>query len=278
MPQGRLWAPLAVLAALAGGAAGQNAPSAAPMPVGDPCPPSCAAAPRVKVIVPPPEVVFSPPAPRCGGLFHRAAPCAPCAPAVAPVAAAPANAPGNGLMTFNMTYQMPYMTYQMTPMMMGSAFGGAGLSAGMFGMGGLGLPAVQPGGINLGLGGLQMGLNGSALAAALGLGSPAGLGGAGTAGVEAQLLRALLGRANGNGTEAGRAAAAEGNADAEMRQLTARLNAMATRIENELANVQRMQNEMDQGTVAISRLSERIQRLESRMDALKPAAKPNGQE
>jgi hypothetical protein len=275
MPQGRPWFALAVLAAFAGPAAAQTAPNAAPAGGCDPCPPSCAAAPRVKVILPPPEVVFCPQAPRCGGAFHHAAPCpAPCAPCAAPAvtATAPA-APGGGMMNFNMTYQMPYMTYQMTPVMMGSAFGGMGLSGGMFGMGGvgmggLGVSALQPAGVNVGMGGLQMALSGSALAAALGIRPAGGLAGGGAAAAELQALRALLGRAAGAG-----AGAAEGDVETQMRRLAANINDITRRIDSELANVQQMRAEMNSGTMAIERLSTRLKELEARMDAIKPVKK-----
>jgi hypothetical protein len=179
-------------------------------------------------------------------------------------------------MNFNMTYTMPTMTYQMTPVMMGSAFGGMGLSAGMFGMGGLGvggfgMPAVQPAGANLGLGGLQMGLSASALAAALGLAPGAGLSATGTSAAEMQALRALLGRAAGNGAEGN--SAAEGDVETRMRRLSANVTDLNARITAELANVQQMRSDMDLGMRGLAEMTRRLADVDNRLKALERSKK-----
>src|SRR5579871_1496068 len=113
MSQGRLLLPLVVLAVVVGRAASQTPPvpcDKPAAPVADSCHPSTVPAPRVRVIVPPPEIIFCPPAKRCFGLFHHhpldTAACVPAVPyaAVQPAVAAvnPATTqPGGGMLSFN---------------------------------------------------------------------------------------------------------------------------------------------------------------------------------
>jgi hypothetical protein len=151
------------------------------------------------------------------------------------------------MVSFNMNYAMPYMTYQMAPMMMGSAgLAGAGMMGGTFGM-----PMMAPaGGLNLGLG-----LGGNALTA-----------GFGTSALEMQLLRALLGRAAGNGT-APPPAAAQGDAEARLGQRIADLN---TRIDTEMANLRQTRDNMQ---IAIREVSLKVRDLQEQFDKLPESLK-----
>jgi hypothetical protein len=148
------------------------------------------------------------------------------------------------MVSFNMNYAMPYMTYQMAPMMGSAGFAGAGMMGGTFGM-----PMVAPaGGINLGLGG-------NALTAGLG-----------TSALEMQMLRALLGRAAGNGT-APPAGAAQGDAEARLGQRIADLN---TRIDTEMANLRQARGDMEK---AIQEVSLKVRDLQEQLDKLPESLK-----
>jgi hypothetical protein len=154
----------------------------------------------VKVIIPPPEVIFRT-APGCRtpavGAQAQCAPPAPL-PSAAPPAAPPAAAPA--YRTVTQTHLVPYLTYQWTPVVTPSAsFAGAGFSSAAVGssFAGFGAGAVP---------GLPVGLSGVPLAppaafAPINLASPpawapppASPPAAALPGLEALLIRALIGK------------------------------------------------------------------------------------
>jgi hypothetical protein len=182
------------------------------------------------------------------------------------------------MMSFNMNFAMPYMTYQMTPVMMGSAgFAGTGMMGGMSTM-----PMVAPvGGLNLGMGlggGLQMNLGSNALAAALGLTGSSGLLSSGTSALDMLLLRALLGRGAGVDANGAASPAAENATDAQMRRLTTSIADMATRINNQLGDLQQMRDDTIQHTFALQNIGGRLLEIEQRLNTLEKGGKKNGTE
>lgn len=214
------------------------APTAMPRPA-DPCPPPCPTpcpppcptrcvpcppGPRVRVVVPPPEVVFRPAAAKCDSGCGSA----PKAPA---------------MVNFTATYTVPYTTTTMVPVATGGFVGG--FSTGGFASGGFAAPGV--GGFQVGspvIGGFggvagTGGFAGAGLVpvAAGGFGAATGQAGGFQAGgltdVEAQLLRSLLGRtlaqdAQGRGASAGFGDTAGGllggrDTEARLRQVEAEI-------------------------------------------------------
>jgi len=106
----------------------RGAPETPKQDGGDPCPsnPSAASPPaqRIKVIIPPPEIVYREVGKKHGLLFGLCKPGAePC------VVAAPSAPPGGGTVSFNMNLAVPYT--------MNAAGTGGNLLAGLNGLGGL---------------------------------------------------------------------------------------------------------------------------------------------
>lgn len=122
----------------------------------------CAPAQRIKVIVPPPEIVFRYAEPPCkpGQRGHKGGGYA------APAACAPAG----GEMKFNMNFNGNGGMTAMVPMIAGAGFGG---------FGGMGLPFGGPPMMGSGFGA-----------------GPFGVAGAGSTGIEALLMRALAGQSS----------------------------------------------------------------------------------
>lgn len=186
-------------------------------------------------------------------------------------------------MTFNMNMAVPYMTYQMTPMMVGgtgmmvggTGFAGAGMLGGSFGMPMAGsLPIMPMTGLNMGLGGgLQMSLGANALAA-LGLAAPAGVQTSGTSAMEMLLLRALLGRTEGNGTAATSPAAptAPGAAEiqAQMKALSTEIGRVMTAINKGVDDAQTMKKNIDDNSMGILMLNQRIDDLQKEIKKNRP--------
>jgi len=223
-------------------------------PTAVPASPACAPAQRIKVIIPPPEIVYRD---ACNkpGLFGRCK-SAPESCAVAP----PCAPPGGGNVSFNMSMAIPFS--------MNAAFsqglGGANLLGGLNGFGGANLLSA--------LNGLS-GAPSPNLAAALGLG---GNGGAlaGASSQEAQLLRMLLNRsAAGNG--AGLAGSAPPSADeveARIRKLneeiTVAMNAASDRVRTQL------KQDLNDAMTRLLKASKDVEDLRSRVKALEDK-KPN---
>ena len=162
----------------------------------DACSPVCVPAPRVKVIIPPPEIIFrhSPCGARpCTPKTESCAPPPPAAPAAAPAATA-ATAPG--MVTITQTRTVPFMTYRWVPVVLpSSSIAGAGFSSGLAGASlDAGLLGQADAGLNFGAG-----FGGLSMASGIGLGNAplAGSGfgaSAGTSDLGMQLLRAMLAR------------------------------------------------------------------------------------
>jgi len=252
MPVRRLAIPLAALtvaALVSGPAEGQGSPpEALPMPSGpqeasakssaDPCQsslPACCPTPaRVKVIVPPPEVVFKQAKP-CAG-FHRPQPKAPPCVTACP---APTTPPGGGLVSFNMSLSAPFM------------MNATGMSAALSGNG------------------LALGQANPALAAALGL---PGMGNGATAtpsATELMLLRALLTRSSGAAADspAPTAAPSSDDVDARIRRLH---DAITAEMNNEIATVQ---TQLKRALQQVLQASNDVQTLKKRLDDLEEREK-----
>jgi hypothetical protein len=205
------------------------------------------------------------------------------------------------MVSFNMNYAVPYMTYQMMPMVMPSmAFAGMGVASGMVGMPflggmgiqqaggiGMGLGAVgmplagglgvqQAGGITMGLGGARVGLDTSALAAALGLGTSPGLSMSATATMETQLLRALLARSLGvtaPGAAQG-AAAADTDPEARLQRLGTRLDELNRRISDGLSALEQMRSDMNDGMRGMAELKAQLAEVRKRLEGIEKGRKP----
>jgi hypothetical protein len=246
----RLAVRLATVAALSVPAAVRaQMPRAEPiaMPRGTPdgtdlCPasPPAASAPvqRIKVIVPPPEIVYRE-APAKHGLLNclgKPAP-APCA--------APAPA-GGGTVSFNMNMSVPFM------MNAAGSLPGGNLLAGLNGLGGA---------------------NNSALATALGLSGTGGAGN-GMSPQDALLLRALLNRSAPGATDGltGNTPPSADDVEARIRKLndaiTAAMNAEMDRVRRDL------KQDLTEAMTRLLKASKDVESLQMRVKALEDK-KPN---
>lgn len=216
---------MAAAAALAAGAVPAAAQHPSPTPLGmprpvpaappaeapayDPCPPDpCPPAgrsPRIRVIVPPPEVVY------------RRVPAADCGPA-RPPAGGPTPPAGPAMVNVSATYTVPYVYTTMVPVPT-SGFAVAGLN------GGFGL-APAAGGFNLPTGG----------------GTPAGFAGGSAADLDALLLRALLARANGGGSNA--ALQVPTDPESRLRAVEQEVAALKTKLTAEIAERKEVDREL----------------------------------
>lgn len=173
-----------------------NNSATAPAPVAPaayPCPPTCPSASRIKVIVPPPEVVFRC-APAPGACQKEAGECA------------PATQPEAGRIAFNMNLTM-----------------NMGASSSL--LSNAGLLALLAGGNSGGL-----------------LGGSGGLGGSG---LEALMTRALAARAGATpATGGGTAPSPQAELESRMRALTAGIEVLSKRIDQDLAPTIREVNEL----------------------------------
>jgi len=224
------------------------APAAQPAP--RPCEPErriCLPPSRIKVIVPPPEVILRYPGKGCNA-NAAAQPCQ-----------GGAAAPAPAQLAFKMDFTMPSMSYQMSPMLMATAAYGGGFA----GMGGVPFAAGMPvgfGGFPVAAGGFPAltagGVGTNPLAALLSL-----LGGGGAASSDTQLLRALQARLAGG-------AATNGEADADLEARLVKLNnTLNTKLQEELNKVRtemtgKMTDGMKEMLKLIDKLEERVKKLE----------------
>jgi hypothetical protein len=208
--------------------------AAEPAAEAESCPPARAAAPRIRVIVPPPEIIFRPCGKRCGGWFHhKQVAVEPCPAEAPPPAPAPAGGMG-GMVSFNMTLAMPMSS--------------AGLAALLTGLG----PQSSALGLTPAGGILQAG-------------APSSL--------DAQILRALLLRSLGTAADGGTSppATRQAAADAEA-QLSRRLAELNARISDELSRLRDLRGDMELGVLGVAAMKERVDELEKRLKELERGA------
>lgn len=126
--------PLAMPASFAGETIESAKPvNCDPVPC-DSCSPICVKQPRIKVIVPPPEIVYRPCEKKCTGLFHHNRPCCEACPPPCTTCQ-----PQNGMLAFNMNLSIPAGGYQVNPYFAASGFANGGFNGSPFGFGGAGL-------------------------------------------------------------------------------------------------------------------------------------------
>jgi hypothetical protein len=225
-------------------------------PTAVPASPACGPVQRIKVIVPPPEIVYRDACHKPGLLGRCKSAAEPC------VVAPPCAPPGGGNVSFNMSMAIPFSMNAA----FSQGFGGANLLGALNGQG--------FGGANLlgALNGLSAAPNPN-LAAALGL---AGKGGglSGVSSQEAQLLRMLLNRSAPGGGEglSGSAPPSADEVEARIRKLnndiTVAMNAEADRVRTQL------KQDLNDAMTRLLKATKDVEDLRGRVKALEDK-KPN---